>query len=285
MPNSFAGGPKVYVYQPTRQATKPAPSTEDIEKTTPIPPAENQLTPKNKQVGLTDFSVIYDDRNVHIIDIGDAFTFSLDLPGIKSSDAKVELQDGVLRIEAERKFREKCSSKQIQHFLMKEQHIDRDKIRASLSDGVLTITVPKKPTAAPIAIPAMAEYPPEKSEDAKELRMALDLPGVRASDVKLELYDGSITLHAERKDRASTIDKIIYVDEMRVDPNAFKAFVVDGVLTITGYRKGAPEPKQIKVADAEPEPKHITVSDSHEAATRDKLDEDEIFVETVEDEK
>ena len=229
--------------------------------------------------------MIYDDRNVHINDIGDAFTFSLDLPGIKSSDAKVELQDGVIRIVAERKFREKCSSKQIQHFLIKEQHIDRDKIRASLSDGVLTITVPKKPSAAPIAIPTMAEYPPEKSKDAKELRLALDLPGVRASDVRLELHDGSITLHAERKDRASTIDKVFYVDEMRVDPTAFKAFVVDGVLTITGYRKGAPEPKQIKAAGAEPEPKQITVSDSHEAASRDKLDKDEIFVETVEEEK
>ena len=107
------------------------------------------------------------------------------------------------------------------------------------------------------------------------MRLALDLPCVRASDVQLEFRDGTITLHAERKDRASTIDKIFYVDQSRVDPNAFKAFVIDGVLTITGYSKDAPQPKQIGISSGPARaPKQITVSDSTTAAatTNDKAE-------------
>lgn len=281
----------MYFYQPTSEATKPnATSGNHLAKATPEP-TEKQLTLKNKQEESTDTSVVYHDKNVHIEDHGEAFTFSLDLPGIRSSDAKVELRDGVLTVEAERKFADKRTTKHIQHFVIKEQPIDIDQLRASLSDGVLTITVPKKPDAKPIDIPVATEYPPEKTEDVKELRLALDLPGVRASDLRLEFRDGTITLHAERKDRASCIDKIFYVDQARVDPESFKAFMIDGVLTITGYSKDAPEPKQIGVSSGPARgPKQITVSDLTAAAatTNDHVETkkaDDVVVETVTDEK
>lgn len=125
-PYSFAGGPKVYFYQPTseelRQNAQTNPGEEQVEQ---------QLHQNHEQGESVDSSVIYHDKNVHIQDHGDAITFSLDLPGVKSSDTKVEFRDGILCVEAERKFGSKGASKQIQHFLVKEQNIDSDKLHAT----------------------------------------------------------------------------------------------------------------------------------------------------------
>jgi HSP20 family molecular chaperone IbpA len=230
---------------------------------------------KENAVAAYDKSVIYQDRGVRISSDNDNVMYQLDLPGIKASDAKVEIRNGVLSVQAERKDGNNYS-KYAQHFLVKESDVDSEKINASMTDGVLTITIPKKEESKPVAITVSANYPPEKAEgDNKDIRFTVDLPGVKASDATLELKDDTIALHATRKvfDKVSTFDRYFSIDRSKVDPTAFKAYLIDGVLTITGTKKDAPEPKPI-VVTAKPV-----------AIEGKKEDTDMVVVETVQEEK
>ena len=204
---------------------------------------------KENAVASLDKSVIYQDRGVRIVSNDDNIMYLLDLPGIKASDAKIEIRNGVLSVEAERKDGNNYS-KYAQHFLVKESDVDSEKINANMSDGVLTITIPKKEESKPLAISVAAEYPPEKTDnDNKDIRFTVDLPGVKAGDTSLEMKDDTISLHATRKvfDKVSTVDRYFSIDRSKVDPTTFNAYLVDGVLTITGTKKEAPEPKPIVV--------------------------------------
>jgi HSP20 family molecular chaperone IbpA len=221
-----------------------------------------------------DAPVIYQDRNVRIQHKDKYTVFSIDMPGIKSSDTKVEIRNGVLSVNAERKIGTNGSAKYAQHFLLKDSDARSEEVHANLSDGVLTITIPKKEETKPIAIPVLAEYAPPKSEnDDKDVRFTVDLPGVSVSNVKLEISDDTITLHAERTvfEKVSSIDKYFSVDRTKVDVSAFKAYLTDGVLTITGYLKDPEQPKSITVVDGLTD---MTIEDERKG-------HDEIIVETV----
>lgn len=202
--------------------------------------------------GSSDAPVIYQDRNVRIQHKDKNIVFSIDMPGIKSADTKVEIRDGVLSVNAERKIGETGSAKYSQHFLLKDSDVQSENIHANLSDGVLTVTIPKKEETKPFAIPVLAEYaPPKDVNNDKDVRFTVDLPGVNASNTKLEVADDTITLHAERKvfEKVSSIDKYFSVDKTKVDISTFKAYLIDGVLTITGYLKNPAQPKSISVFD------------------------------------
>ena len=239
-------------------------------------PDSNEQSIKENTVTQFDKSIIYQDRGVRIISNDDNIMYQLDLPGIKASDAKVEIRNGVLSVEAERKDGNNYS-KYAQHFLVKESDVDSEKIYANMSEGVLTISIPKKEESKPVAISVVAEYPPDKAEnDNKDIRFTVDLPGVKASNATLELKDDTISLHATRKvfDKDSTLDRYFSIDRSKVDPTAFHAYLVDGVLTITGNKKESPEPKPILVT-AKPSV----------VAIEGKKDDEMVVVETVTEEK
>jgi HSP20 family protein len=236
--------------------------------------ANDQLA--KQEAASSDAPVIYQDRNVRIQHKDKNIVFSIDMPGIKSLDTKIEIRDGVLSVNAERKIGSNGSAKYAQHFLLKDSDAQSEDVHANLCDGVLTITIPKKEETKPFTIPVLAEYAPPKSEsDEKDVRFTVDLPGVNISNIKLELADDTITLHAERKifEKVSTIDKYFSVDRTKVDVNAFKAYLVDGVLTITGYLKDPAQPKSIAVVDGLTE---MTIEDG-------KKQPEEMIVETVTD--
>jgi len=221
--------------------------------------------------------VISIDRGVQIEDEGEAYCLSLDLPGVKSLDVKLQFNDGVLSIEAERKSGNKVVAKYVQAFVMDDQLIDDSKIQANLSDGVLSVTIPKKLEAKPIEIPVVAEHPPEAKEgdddDDDHFQFSLDLPGVAKDDLKLAFHNGKIVLHAERKRGrfVGTIEKQFSVDAKKVDKESFQAYLLDGILTITADRKEATKPKTVVVSGKAPEKK----------VTEQSKKEDEIVVETV----
>nr|ADU55783.1 HSP22.8 [Citrullus lanatus] len=97
----------------------------------------------------------------------DAHVFKLDLPGVKKHEVKLEIEEsGVLcistEIRAEREERtdiwrrvERSSGRFYRRIVLPEG-ADVDKVRAEMSNGVLTVTVPKyhfkKPTARVVQI-------------------------------------------------------------------------------------------------------------------------------------
>ena len=236
--------------------------------------------------------IIYQDRNTRIQYTDDNIVeFSLDLPGIKASDTKVEIHNGVLKVEAERKHsNDQTTIKRC--FCVKDiAAVESDNIHASLEDGVLRITIPKKvdgehaeeATSSPI--PVWAEYSSETTESDSDtsIRFSVDLPGVSLSNAKLEVKNDTISLQATRQlfGKESTTKRRFAIDTEKVDVTTLKGHLVDGVLTIIGSKKVCHAPKQIVVADGS----SVSATMSIENATESNEEEDIVIVETVTEEE
>jgi HSP20 family molecular chaperone IbpA len=172
----------------------------------------------------------------HVENKEDVSIVSLDLPGVKDNEVKVEFHNGVVKVE---------TNQHIFKLRVNEKRLDLEAIRANLTNGVLTVTIPKKAEEAPRSIPVSLEYPTTEptTDDDKSVRFTVDVPGVKAEDLKLEIKDSTLSLHAKRYygERVSSTEKYFTV-ETKVDASAFNAYLANGVLTITGKRKESSEP-------------------------------------------
>ena len=84
---------------------------------------------------------------------------SLDLPGVKASDLKIDVDKNILQISG---YRQHSSSSQgqairkrrrISYSVQLDDGIDVAKIKANLSDGVLVVSAPKQSKPDPVLIP------------------------------------------------------------------------------------------------------------------------------------
>jgi HSP20 family protein len=95
---------------------------------------------------------------------GDAYRIAVELPGVAEDDINVTVEDGVLQIRGEKKSEREekgdtwyFSERQFGSFSRSFRlptDTDAGGIKAEMKDGVLTLTVPKKPTQ-----PAAARVP------------------------------------------------------------------------------------------------------------------------------
>lgn len=93
-----------------------------------------------------------------ITDKGDSFVLEADLPGFKKEDIKIDLENDRLTIKAERKSEHEDNKN---GYVRRERHfgsfersfdvsgIDTSGIKANYTDGVLTLTLPKRPELVP----------------------------------------------------------------------------------------------------------------------------------------
>jgi HSP20 family protein len=92
----------------------------------------------------------------NIVEKKDKFLVSVDLPGMKKEEIKIDYDDGVLSVSGERK--EETKEEGLRTYRKESRYgsfqrsveipnIDSDKINASYSDGVLKIEVPKSEKA------------------------------------------------------------------------------------------------------------------------------------------
>jgi HSP20 family protein len=90
-----------------------------------------------------------------------SLVLTAELPGMSDQDIDVEVKNGVLTLKGEKKhtYEDKKDDVQImerrygqvQRSLRLPESVDPDKISAKFDNGVLTVTMPKKPEAAPEA--------------------------------------------------------------------------------------------------------------------------------------
>ena len=95
-----------------------------------------------------------------VIDNGDAFVLNAELPGFKKEDIRLNVENDCLTISAERKLEQE---EEKVNFVKRERFygsfsrsfdltgIDTDKIEASYTDGVLSLTLPKEVEEIPAA--------------------------------------------------------------------------------------------------------------------------------------
>ena len=93
-----------------------------------------------------------------VIDTGDAYKLEAELPGFKKEDIKIDVENDVLTISAERKLNTEDKKP---NFVKRERFygaysrcfdvsgIEVDGIEAAYTDGVLTLNMPKKVETAP----------------------------------------------------------------------------------------------------------------------------------------
>lgn len=78
------------------------------------------------------------------------FQVAVDLPGVDREDVDLTLEQDFLVVQAQRKPREEDVPRTVRNYVKKfavfEEEIEVDQIEASLNNGVLTVTVPKKKT-------------------------------------------------------------------------------------------------------------------------------------------
>ena len=96
--------------------------------------------------------------NTDVIDTGDAFKLECELPGFKKEDIKIDIENDCLTISAERSSDDKDEK---DNYVKRERFygsftrsfdvsgINVDGIEAAYTDGILTLTMPKKVETAP----------------------------------------------------------------------------------------------------------------------------------------
>jgi HSP20 family protein len=88
----------------------------------------------------------------------DRVVFYFDVPGVKKEEIEITLENGVLTVKGSRKFNPGTAKEQLllgrsygtfaRSFSLPE-HMDDEKLTANLTDGVLTIEIPKLQKAKP----------------------------------------------------------------------------------------------------------------------------------------
>lgn len=94
---------------------------------------------------------------VDIREDGDAVTVEAELPGVKKDQIEVTFEQGVLNISASRETEPAAGHKHLteRHFTQVSRSfglpstVDAGKVQASLADGVLTLTLPKREEVKP----------------------------------------------------------------------------------------------------------------------------------------
>jgi len=169
----------------------------------------------------------------------------MDVPGVKAHHVTVEETKGDIEITAIRMNDDNENnevSKTYQDiFYVRPHTADLANMQALLTDGVLTITVPKKEDE-PIDIVPEAGCPPDANNSIdNEFRVSLDLPGVKPSHLKLQSRrcgrDGQTVVHLEatRKigSRTFQLERKLKIEESSTDMARARAFLYNGVFTLT----------------------------------------------------
>lgn len=100
---------------------------------------------------------------VDILETENDLVLKADIPDVKLSDIRIEIQDGTLMIKGERQFervdgrgagyhRLERSFGEFARYFSVPDTVDAEKVKAEYKNGVLTVTLPKKEAAKPRTI-------------------------------------------------------------------------------------------------------------------------------------
>ncbi len=111
---------------------------------------------------------------VDITEEKDRIVITAELPGFKENQIEIQSENGMLTLRGERKFEKEDEGKSyhrversygqfIRSFSL-PNNVDREKIKANFSDGLLKIELPKREDAKPRTIKISAGSPEKKPE-------------------------------------------------------------------------------------------------------------------------
>ena len=182
-----------------------------------------------------------------------AYCFEMDLPGVKAQHVTVEESHGEIEVTAVCLLlspQDQDQEKTFQEvFYVSPKKGDLENVMATLQDGVLRITIPKKPNIEhpPLEITVQAgTTPPAALEEGHEFRVTIDLPGVKSRDLSLRVLRNNddddvfskVVLEASRTvgegyhSTGRKIRRMFKIDPPTADMNFAQAFLQDGVFIL-----------------------------------------------------
>ena len=100
---------------------------------------------------------------VDIFEDKDAFHIKVEIPGIKAEDVHVNVENGVLTVQGERKLeredkregyhRVECAYGSFARSFSLPKTVDGDHLEAEMHEGVLSLRIPKQPAPEPKRVP------------------------------------------------------------------------------------------------------------------------------------
>ena len=113
--------------------------------------------------------------SIEISETDKAIEVSAEMPGLERKDVEISIEDDTLTIRGEKKFEENQKDKNVQHsertygvflrVLQLPPGIDPSSVQATMSNGVLKITIPKPAKAEPKKI-EVKEEPKQETKQA-----------------------------------------------------------------------------------------------------------------------
>jgi HSP20 family molecular chaperone IbpA len=189
----------------------------------------------------------------------------MDVPGVKESDIHVSLDDrNVLKINGETK------NRRFQKIMTVDANeTDLSQLSAQLADGVLTVTAPPKAKPAPIMIPVttttnddIVHHDETTDEDETMMRLSIEIPGVKHSDLKVTLEEGT-TLHVRGWKRGKEFDKTFRIDTDKIHSSELTANLSHGILLVQAPKLPKPTPQTLTIISSPAESTNSdTVSDA-----------------------
>lgn len=184
-----------------------------------------------------------------------AIELNMDIPGVAAKDLSIELENDVLRISGSRKHTnpngETTTESKFDQSFELDNDVDPEGLEVTLSDGVLRVSAPKREkTVKHLAITAVeteedyAALETKASSDQGIVEWSMDVPGVSAKDLSIELENGRVLRIAGSRKHKNRIGEAVeskfhqsFQLNTDVDPERLKVTLSHGVLRVLAPKK------------------------------------------------
>jgi len=181
----------------------------------------------------------------------EAYVLRMDVPGVKADRISIEEKNGEVEITALRMNGEDVTKVYQEVFYLNPFRFDIDEAKAALTNGVLTLRIPKNQQANMKEIPVeSASVPSELSNSSNNniFQHTLDLPGVPASSLEVKLVEDRVRLVGKRS--IGDNKRVLVQRSFEVPPNMdtlqARALLQDGVFTFLAPVHNTEEGQQLR---------------------------------------
>jgi HSP20 family molecular chaperone IbpA len=177
-------------------------------------------------------SAVWSNHKAQMEESDQEFTIHMDIPGVKANRVTIEEKDGEIEITAIRVGADDKVLKIYQEILYVNPHkSELANSRATLTNGVLNLTIPKNLGVKEEVEVEAAEIPTDLSENV--FRFRLDLPGIGPSNLKVTIRDDKVHLLGKRilGEKRRMLVQRSYDVPPSMDTSQARALLQDGVFT------------------------------------------------------
>ena len=202
----------------------------------------------------------------------DGLELTVELPGVEEKDVNVQLIDDVLTISGHVSFepdREEKNYRLIERdfggfsrSIELPEGVAPDKIRATLTRGLLRVTIPNPTRPKPKLIPVQGQ-PMHMAETVDGYELTVDMPGLEEGDIEVTVTSSQLTIREDMRPQSSRTASCVGSTEhghgrtlhsvdlpAQVDPDLISAVLSNGVLKVTLPSLSQPNLRKIAVRAA-----------------------------------